>query len=71
MNGIFYIKKYPNLKIRIVDGTTLAVAIVLRTIPKGTKQVVMGGDISKAGYAIVRELCQMGFKVFKPCYSSL
>ncbi|KAF8369442.1 hypothetical protein HHK36_032541 [Tetracentron sinense] len=57
-NGELYIQKHPNMKIRVVDGSSLAVAVVLNSIPKGAKHVFLRGNISKVAYAIVLVLCQ-------------
>ncbi|CAI9762070.1 unnamed protein product [Fraxinus pennsylvanica] len=42
LNGIgefFLVRKHPKLKVKLVDGISLAVAIVLNNIPKGTTQL--------------------------------
>ncbi|KAG0458649.1 hypothetical protein HPP92_021777 [Vanilla planifolia] len=39
--GKLYIQNNPQLKIKIVDGTSLAAAVVLNSIPKGTKQALL------------------------------
>ncbi|XP_042502463.1 very-long-chain aldehyde decarbonylase GL1-5-like [Macadamia integrifolia] len=62
-NGEIYVQKHPNLKIRIVDGSSLAVAVVLHSIPKGTKEVLLRGNISKVVCAIAKNLCQRGIQV--------
>lgn len=61
--GEVYIQKHPKLRIRIVDGSSLAAAIVVNTIPKGTTQVLLRGHLSKVAYAIVDALSQMGLQV--------
>ncbi|XP_077250814.1 very-long-chain aldehyde decarbonylase GL1-5-like isoform X2 [Tasmannia lanceolata] len=66
-NGELYLQRHPGLKIRVVDGSTLAVAIVLRNIPKGTKQVLMRGKLSKTGCAAALALCQKGIQVTTAC----
>lgn len=62
-NGKLYLQRHPNLKTRIVDGTSLAVAVVIHSIPKGTEQVILKGNISKMVFAISQSLCQKGIKV--------
>ncbi|KAF8388517.1 hypothetical protein HHK36_027192 [Tetracentron sinense] len=62
-NGELYIQKHPNMKIRVVDGSSLAVAVVLNSIPKGAKHVFLRGNISKVAYAIVLVLCQREIQV--------
>ncbi|KGN46281.1 very-long-chain aldehyde decarbonylase CER1 [Cucumis sativus] len=61
--GEFYIHKYPNLRIKLVDGSSLAAAIVINTIPKATTKVLLRGNLSKVAYAIADALCQLGFQV--------
>ncbi|KAM7480758.1 hypothetical protein LguiB_005341 [Lonicera macranthoides] len=65
-NGEVYIKRYPKLKVKVVDGSSLAAAIVINTIPKGTKQVLLRGKISKTSCAIAFALCQRGIQVATP-----
>ncbi|OVA07674.1 Fatty acid hydroxylase [Macleaya cordata] len=62
-NGELYVQKHPNLNIRIVDGSTLAVAVVLNSIPQGTKEVLLRGNLSKVVYAVAEALCQRGVQV--------
>ncbi|KAJ0259620.1 Protein CER1-like 2 [Hirschfeldia incana] len=61
--GEMYVKKHPKLKIRIVDGSSLAAQVVIRSIPVGMKEVLFRGQITKVARAIVRSLCQNGIKV--------
>ncbi|KAG9157914.1 hypothetical protein Leryth_000090 [Lithospermum erythrorhizon] len=62
-NGELYIKRYPDLKVKVVDGSSLAVGVVLNSIPKGTTQVVLRGNVTKVAYAIALALCQDGIQV--------
>uniref|UniRef100_A0A7N0TDU3 Uncharacterized protein n=1 Tax=Kalanchoe fedtschenkoi TaxID=63787 RepID=A0A7N0TDU3_KALFE len=62
-NGELYIRKYPKLKIRLVDGSSLASAIVLNKIPKGTSQVLLTGQVSKIAHHVAVSLCGKGTKV--------
>ncbi|XP_073141483.1 very-long-chain aldehyde decarbonylase CER1-like [Henckelia pumila] len=62
-SGALYIKKNPELNIKVVDGSSLAVAIVINSIPKGTTEVLFRGSLSKIAYAIVSALCQKGIQV--------
>ncbi|KAG9440239.1 hypothetical protein H6P81_020404 [Aristolochia fimbriata] len=64
-NGKLFLLKNPQLKVRLVDGNALAVAVVLNSIPQGTESVVMimRGDLSKATSAIALVLCKRGIKV--------
>lgn len=61
--GELYIKKYPELKIKIVDGSSLVVAIVVNSIPKEASQVLLCGKPNKVSYAIASALCERGTKV--------
>ncbi|XP_057498962.1 LOW QUALITY PROTEIN: very-long-chain aldehyde decarbonylase CER1-like [Actinidia eriantha] len=62
-NGELYTRRHPQLKVRVVDGSSLAVAVVLNTIPKGTTQVLLRGGLSKIAYSIALALCQRGIQV--------
>ncbi|CAN4126027.1 unnamed protein product [Withania somnifera] len=62
-NGELYIRRYPQLKVKIVDGSSLAVAVALNSIPKGTSQVVLRGRLSKVAYSIALALCQGGIQI--------
>lgn len=63
-NGEIYIRKHPELKVKLVDGSSLVVAVVLNSIPKGTSQVVLqAGRLSKVANAIALALCQRGIQV--------
>lgn len=62
-NGELYIQRNPQLKMRVVDGSSLAVAIVLNSIPKQTTQVLLRGSLSKVAFAIAHALCQRGIKI--------
>eukprot|EP01018_Ginkgo_biloba_P026532 Gb_11787 [translate_table: standard] len=62
-NGELFLKRHEDLKIRVVDGSTLAAAVVLNTLPEGEKEVLLSGGESKVGYGIARTLCERGIKV--------
>ncbi|KAK7287209.1 hypothetical protein RIF29_00340 [Crotalaria pallida] len=62
-NGELYIKTYPQLKIKIVDGSSLVVAIVLNSIPKETAEVLLCSKITKVSFAIANGLCERGIKI--------
>ncbi|KAL2491379.1 Protein ECERIFERUM 1 [Abeliophyllum distichum] len=62
-NGEMYIRRYPQLKLKLVDGSSLAVAVVLNSIPKGTTRVILRGNLSKVAYSIALALCQGGIQV--------
>ncbi|KAH7691050.1 aldehyde decarbonylase protein [Dioscorea alata] len=66
-NGELYLQKHPKLNVRIIDGSSLAAALVLKSIPSGTKQVVIAGTLFKIGCAIATELCKKGIQVSVTC----
>ncbi|KAB1222663.1 Protein ECERIFERUM 1 [Morella rubra] len=61
--GEVYVERNPKLNVKIVDGSSLAVAVVLNSIPKGTNQVVLRGKLTKVAYALAFTLCQRGVEV--------
>lgn len=61
--GELFLKKNKNLNVRMVDGSTLATAVVLNTIPMETREVFMCVGRSKIGSAIVSLLSQRGFTI--------
>ncbi|PPD97193.1 hypothetical protein GOBAR_DD05792 [Gossypium barbadense] len=65
-NVELYMKRNPQLKIKVVDGSSLAAAIVLNSIPKETTQVLLRGRVSKDVYVLVQALCQKGIKDWLP-----
>ncbi|XP_045793965.1 very-long-chain aldehyde decarbonylase CER1-like [Trifolium pratense] len=58
-----YIRRFPQLKIKVVDGTSLAAAIVLNNIPKGTNQVLLRGKFNKTAFVIANALCKKNIQV--------
>lgn len=63
-NGDFFLRKNPKLKVKLVDGSSLAVAVVLNSVPKGTTQVLLRGKLSKVAYSTALALCQGGIQVY-------
>ncbi|KAK9037168.1 hypothetical protein V6N11_022089 [Hibiscus sabdariffa] len=61
--GGVYVEKHPKLKVKLVDGSSLAVAVVLNAIPKGTTQVVLRGNLTKVARALAFALCQKDIQV--------
>jgi aldehyde decarbonylase len=59
----FYIRRFPRLKIKVVDGSSLAAAIVVNNIPNGTNEVLLRGKFDKVALAIVNALCKKNIKV--------
>ncbi|XP_057437966.1 very-long-chain aldehyde decarbonylase CER1-like [Lotus japonicus] len=61
--GELYIRRFPQLKIKVVDGSSLAAATVLNSIPKGTNQVLLRGKFNKIAVAIATALCGRNVQV--------
>lgn len=61
--GGLYVNRHPKLNVKVVDGSSLVVATVLNSIPKGTTQVLLRGKFTKVAYAIAFSLCQQGVQV--------
>ncbi|KAJ3691532.1 hypothetical protein LUZ61_020696 [Rhynchospora tenuis] len=61
--GEIYLSKNPSMKIKIVDGTGLAAALVLNSIPEGTKRVLLIGKLNKLAYYLSLVLCQRKIQV--------
>ena len=61
--GGLFVHKNPELKIKVVDGSSLAVAVLTNSIPDGTTQVVIRGILTKVAYATAFALCQKGIQV--------
>ncbi|XP_029123579.1 very-long-chain aldehyde decarbonylase GL1-6 isoform X3 [Elaeis guineensis] len=61
--GELYLKRNSLLKTKIVDGTSLAVAVVLNSVPKGTKSILLVGKLSKMAYFLSLSLCKRGVQV--------
>ncbi|KAI7754882.1 hypothetical protein M8C21_023713 [Ambrosia artemisiifolia] len=62
-SGELFIRRNSNLKVKLVDGSSLAVAVVLNNIPKGTTQVVIRGNFNKIAPYLAIALCQKGIEV--------
>ncbi|KAE8686353.1 Protein CER1-like 1 [Hibiscus syriacus] len=63
MHGEVYVKKHPKLKVKLVDGSSLAVAVLLNTIPKGTTQLLIRGQLNKVAVAVAVALSEKGIQV--------
>ncbi|MQM13893.1 hypothetical protein Taro_046820 [Colocasia esculenta] len=61
--GELYVRKHPKLRIRIVDGSTLAAAAVIQSIPEGTEEVLLRGKLSKVAFIVATALCQKSIQV--------
>ncbi|KAG0556124.1 hypothetical protein KC19_11G028000 [Ceratodon purpureus] len=61
--GLLFVKKHPNLRVRVVHGNTLTAAVIIKTLPRDVKEVFMNGATSKLGRAIALYLCCRGIRV--------
>ncbi|KAL4571323.1 hypothetical protein LXL04_018081 [Taraxacum kok-saghyz] len=61
--GTLFVKKHPNLKVRVVHGNTLTAAVILNEIHEDVKEVFLSGATSKLGRAIALYLCRRGVRV--------
>ncbi|KAF7002763.1 hypothetical protein CFC21_018211 [Triticum aestivum] len=62
-SGELFTHKYSKLGVRLVDGSGLATAVVLKSIPSDTKRVFLCGGSSKVEQAIATALCERGVQV--------
>ncbi|XP_017255229.1 very-long-chain aldehyde decarbonylase GL1-6 isoform X3 [Daucus carota subsp. sativus] len=62
-NGELFIKRNPQLKLKLVDGSSLAAAVVLNSIPEGTTHVAIKGKSSKVSNSVAIALCHRGVQV--------
>src|SRR4051812_42311429 len=63
-NGELFRQKYPKLRVRIVDGSGLATAVALKSIPLDAKQVFLHTGTSKIARAVALALCCRGIQVY-------
>ncbi|KAL4585998.1 hypothetical protein LXL04_010627 [Taraxacum kok-saghyz] len=63
MSGELFIRRNPKLKVKLVDGSSLAVAVVLNSIPKRTTRVAFKGNFNKVAYSLALALCRKGIQV--------
>ncbi|CAA6655323.1 unnamed protein product [Spirodela intermedia] len=61
--GEFYVRKHPKLTVRIVDGSGLAAAAVIHSIPQGTEEVLLRGKLSKVAFLVANALCLRSIRV--------
>ncbi|CAM0903826.1 unnamed protein product [Alopecurus aequalis] len=62
-SGELFVQRYPKLGVRLVDGSGLATAVVLGSIPSDTKRVFFCGGSSKVAHATATALCERGVQV--------
>ena len=63
-NGRLFYQNNPKRKVKIVNGTGLAIATILNSLPQGTKNVQLTGKLSKMACVLALTLCQKGIKVY-------
>ncbi|KAF6162668.1 hypothetical protein GIB67_013282, partial [Kingdonia uniflora] len=61
--GALFVTKHPNLRVRVVHGNTLNVAVILKELPEDTKEIFLIGVTSKLGIAIALYLCSHKVRV--------
>ncbi|XP_077222889.1 very-long-chain aldehyde decarbonylase CER3-like [Tasmannia lanceolata] len=61
--GTLFVKKHPNLRVRVVHGNTLTAAVILNEIPNDVKEVFLTGATSKLGRVIALYLCRKKIRV--------
>ena len=68
--GELFRQKYSKLRVRLVDGSGLATAVVLKSIPHDAKQVFLHAGPSKIACATAFALCERGVQVclYHPAY---
>ncbi|KAE8714859.1 Protein ECERIFERUM 1 [Hibiscus syriacus] len=64
--GEVYARKHPKLKVKLVDGSSLAVAVLLNNISKGTTQLLLRGKLTKVAVAVAFALSRKGIQVSVP-----
>ncbi|KAI4372658.1 hypothetical protein MLD38_010861 [Melastoma candidum] len=63
-NGELYLERHKHkLNLKLVDGSSLAAAVVLQAVPKGTTQVLIRGNLNKVALVIASSLCEEGIQV--------
>ncbi|KAG9135427.1 hypothetical protein Leryth_007182 [Lithospermum erythrorhizon] len=62
-HGNLYVKRHPELQVKVVDGSGLAAAVVINSIPKGTSEVFLHGKPSKMATALGSALSQRGIRL--------
>ncbi|KAG8040399.1 hypothetical protein GUJ93_ZPchr1161g40551 [Zizania palustris] len=65
-----FVKKHPDLRVRVVHGNTLTAAVILNEIPSNVKDVFLTGATSKLGRAIALYLCRKKIRVLMLTMSS-
>ncbi|KAI3929737.1 hypothetical protein MKX01_025905 [Papaver californicum] len=61
--GTLFVKKHPDLKVRVVHGNTLTAAVILNEIKSDVKEVFLTGATSKLGRAIALYLCRKRVRI--------
>ncbi|KAK9130250.1 hypothetical protein Sjap_010737 [Stephania japonica] len=61
--GALFVKKHPDLRVRVVHGNTLTAAVILNEIPNDVQEVFLTGATSKLGRAIALHLCRKKVRV--------
>lgn len=67
--GTLFVKRLPNLRVRVVHGNTLTAAVILNELNPDVKEVFLTGATSKLGRAIALYLCKKRIRVMMLTYS--
>lgn len=62
-NGELFVRRNPQLKLKLVDGSSLAASVVLNSIPEGTTHVAIKGNLSKVSSMVAIALCRKSVQV--------
>ncbi|KAL8500556.1 hypothetical protein ACS0TY_020220 [Phlomoides rotata] len=62
-SGELFIGGHLELNIKVIDGSSMILAVVLNTIPRGTTQILFRGVLCKVAFTIVSALCEQGIQV--------
>lgn len=62
-NGEIYVERHPNLKIKVVDRSSLAVAVMVNNLPIETTQVILRGNLTKVAMLLHLLFVKEAFKL--------
>ncbi|XP_059075930.1 very-long-chain aldehyde decarbonylase CER3 isoform X3 [Cryptomeria japonica] len=61
--GELFVRRNPNLSIRVAHGNTLTASVLLHELPENVEEVFLSGSTSKIGKAIALYLCRKRVRV--------
>ncbi|KAK1401837.1 Eceriferum 1 [Heracleum sosnowskyi] len=62
-----FMRRNLQLKLKLVDGSSLTAAVVRNSIPEGTTHVAIKGNLSKVSSSVAIALCRRGIQVSTSC----